>query len=75
MMNCDLCKKIWKSKDEYRDQFKPDWWDEEIGIVMKNNEPWLYIPVDDKYYSDTYMQINFCPKFGRRVNPNYEVVR
>lgn len=73
-MNCDLCKKIWNSVDEYQCQFKYDW-DEEIGIVMKDDKPWLYVPIGDNYFSDTYMQINFCPKCGRRVNLDYKVMR
>ena len=74
MMNCDLCQKIWDSIDEYQGQFGHDD-DEEVSIVMKDRKPWLYIPVDDPYYSDTYLQTNFCPKCGRRINPNYKVMR
>lgn len=73
--NCDLCKKIWDNVDEYQAQFKYDW-DEEIAIVMKNDEPWLYIPIEgDSYYSDTYLQLNFCPKCGRQINPKYKAMR
>lgn len=73
-MGCDLCKKIWDSMDEYQCRFEHAS-DEETSIVMKDRKPWLYIPVDDPYYSDAYIQINFCPKCGRRVNPNYKVMR
>ena len=74
MTSCDLCEKIWDNIDEYQGQFRY-LSDEKIGIVMKGRSPWLYIPVDPPYYSDAYIQINFCPKCGRRVNLNYEVMR
>ena len=68
-MSCKFCEKIWANKDEYRNQFKYDW-DEEIAIVLDEDldgKPALYIPIDDYYYSDTYLQINFCPICGRRL--------
>ena len=74
MVGCDLCEKIWDNIDEYQGQFRY-LSDEKIGIVMKDRNPWLYIPVDPPHYSDVYVQINFCPKCGRRVNLNYEVMR
>ena len=64
---CPLCDKIWSSKEEYKD-FVGDEWEECNAIVMENGKPYLYIPIEgDFYYSDTYMQINFCPKCGRKL--------
>ena len=74
MVGCDLCKKIWNNVNEYKNQFKNSWY-EEISIVMKDDSPWLYIPVDDSYYSGTYMPVNFCPKCGRKINLNYKIMR
>lgn len=74
MVGCDLCEKIWDNIDEYQDRFEYAY-DEEVSIVMKSREPWLYIPVDDPYYSDMYVQINYCPKCGRQVNLDYKAMR
>ena len=64
---CPLCDKIWNNKEEYKD-FVGDEWEESIAIVLENDKPYLYIPIEgDFYYSDTYMQINFCPKCGKRL--------
>lgn len=65
-MECKLCEKIWKSEDDYRNQFKYDW-DEGNAIVMEDRKPYLYVPCDDSYYSGTVMQINYCPKCGRKL--------
>ena len=63
---CDFCKKIWGSKRIYKRQFEYEE-DEAIAIVIENNKPHLYVPVLDWYYSDTYMQLNYCPKCGRKL--------
>jgi hypothetical protein len=64
---CEFCKKIWNSEKEYRNQFKRDW-EERVAIVLdEDDEPALYIPVQDDYYSTTYLQINYCPKCGRKL--------
>jgi hypothetical protein len=64
---CPLCDKIWSSKEAYR-KFIDDSWEEQIVIVMEDGKPYLYIPIQmDSYYSDTYLQINFCPKCGRAL--------
>lgn len=68
-MSCEFCKKIWNNKEEYKNQFEYPW-DECVAIVIDkdyDNKPSLYIPVDDYYYSDTYLQINYCPKCGRKL--------
>ena len=68
-MTCDFCKKIWSSKEEYTEQFTyPD--DENVAIVLDDercNKPSLYIPIEDCHYSDTYLQIDYCPKCGRKL--------
>ena len=61
---CPLCDVIWISKEAY--EYIMDW-PEKIAIVMEDEKPWLYIPCEDVYYSDTKLQINFCPKCGRRL--------
>ena len=30
---------------------------------------------DDDYYSGEVLEINFCPKCGRKINPNYKAKR
>lgn len=72
--NCSLCNKIWVSKEAYQDNFERHY-DEDCAIVMEDEELWLYVPCGDWYYSDTVMQINFCPKCGRKINPKYKVMR
>lgn len=75
MIGCKFCEKIWNSQEEYKNQFD-DRWDERNSIVMKNGEPYLYVPCEqDSFYSDVVMQINYCPKCGRKVNMNYKVMR
>lgn len=61
---CPLCDKIWSSKEVY--EYETDWC-ERIAIVIEDGKPWLYVPCEDVYYSDTKLQINFCPKCGRRL--------
>lgn len=63
---CPLCDKIWSSMEAYKQDIGSRW-DEPQAIIMQDDEPWLYIPIDDCYYSNTYMQINFCPKCGRKL--------
>ena len=66
-MSCELCKKIWNSKDEYEAQFKhPS--DAVVGVVKNSdNEIGLYVPCEDWYYSDVIMNINYCPICGRKL--------
>ena len=72
--NCSLCSTIWSSKEEYQKQF--EWHhDEGCAIVMEDEEPCLYVPCEDWFYSDTIMEINYCPKCGRKINPKYKVMR
>lgn len=61
---CPLCDEIWSSKEAY--EYTMDWPDK-IAIVMEDGKPWLYVPCEDSYYSDTKMQINYCPKCGRKL--------
>lgn len=61
---CPLCDTIWSSKETY--EYEMDW-PEKIAIVMEDEKPWLYVPCEDCYYSDTKLQINFCPKCGRKL--------
>lgn len=69
---CDLCKKIWDNVDEYLAEHglgkKP-------AIVMEDGEPWLYLLIDGWYYNGKYLQLNFCPKCGRQINPDYKAMR
>ena len=64
---CPLCDTIWSSKEAY--EYEMDW-PEKIAIVMEDEKPWLYVPCEDSYYSDTKLQINYCPKCGRRLVKN-----
>lgn len=63
---CDFCKNIWNSQEEYKNSFEYPW-DETNAIVMKNRSPYLYISIEDSYYSDTYIKIDYCPKCGRKL--------
>lgn len=73
MNNCDFCNKIYSSKEEYDEFCGHNWWNEIDAIIMdKNNQPGLYVPCDDSYYSRIVMDINFCPKCGRKINPEYK---
>lgn len=66
-IGCPLCNKIWSSKEAYQN-FVGDHWEEKIVIAMEDGKPYLYIPIEmDDYYSDTYLQINYCPKCGRKL--------
>ena len=68
-MACDFCKKIWSSKEEYEKHFMYSY-EEDVAIVLDDeygNKPSLYIPVEDCYYSDTYLTIDYCPKCGRKL--------
>lgn len=71
-MACDFCKKIWSSKEEYTKEFEYSF-DENIAIVLdeRSNKPSLYIPIEDCYYSDTYLQIDYCPKCGRKLMDDF----
>lgn len=68
-MNCEFCKKIWNSKEEYTKQFTYPY-DENVAIVLDEEhcgKPSLYIPIEDYYYSGVYLQMNYCPKCGRKL--------
>ena len=68
-MACDFCKKIWNSKEEYATQFTHPY-DENVAIVLDKwygDKPSLYVPIEDWFYSDTYLQIDYCPKCGRKL--------
>ena len=68
-MACDFCKKIWNSKEEYAKQFTYPY-DENVAIVLDKwygDKPSLYVPIEDSFYSDTYLQIDYCPKCGRKL--------
>ena len=63
---CDFCNKIWRCVDDYKKQFEYEW-DEENAIVIYRNEPWLYVPCEDYYYSGCVIQLKYCPKCGRNL--------
>lgn len=65
-MSCKLCEKIYPNKKLYQKLFDNPY-DESYAIVMENGAPYLYVPCDDWYYSDTVMQVNYCPKCGRKL--------
>ena len=53
MNECELCKKIWSSQEEYCKQFAHHHYDETYALVMEDGKPYLYVPCEDWYYSDT----------------------
>ena len=63
---CELCKKIWSSREEYCKQFAYHC-DETCALVIEYGYPHLYVPCEDWYYSDIVMQFNYCPKCGRKL--------
>ena len=63
---CPLCDEIWSSKEAYQN-FCEYSSRERIVIVMEDGKPWLYIPCADEFYSDTRLQINYCPKCRRKL--------
>ena len=71
---CKLCNKVYKNFDEYSKDYPHDW-DEVTAIVAPGNQPRLYVPCPDSYYSGYVTDINFCPQCGRQINPNYKVQR
>ena len=65
--SCEFCKKIWDNLNIYQAQFSHEW-EERNAIVMQGYEPYLYVPCeDDPFYSDIVMQIDYCPKCGRKL--------
>lgn len=65
-MSCKFCQKIWNSEEEYRGRFE-NHYDETSAIVLEDGKPYLYVPCEDDWYSGTTMQINHCPKCGRKL--------
>lgn len=63
---CPLCDEIWSSTEAYQNFCEHSYREKNV-IVMENGKPWLYIPCEDDYYSDTRMQINYCPKCSRKL--------
>ena len=73
-MNCDFCSKIWSSQSEYKKQFEHPY-DETNAIVMESGSPYLYVSIGDWYYSDTYIQLNYCPKCGRKLQETQQCTK
>ena len=63
-----------KRDEEYKKLFKSHW-DEEQVIVKKGDEYWVYIPMDDYFYSGNYLQINYCPECGRKLTEELEALK
>lgn len=66
-MDCIFCRKIWNNIKEYKEYYRENEYYEEDAIVMFNGKHWLYVTCEDSYYNDTNMQINYCPKCGRKL--------
>lgn len=65
-MSCELCKKIWNSKEEYQKQFQHRL--EEVSIVKNyDGKIGLYVPCNGWYYSGVVIDINHCPICGRKL--------
>lgn len=60
---CDLCDKVYKTKEEMKKEFECHW-DEPLCIIDNG----LYVPCDDWYYSGVVLHINYCPICGRYLN-------
>ena len=64
--NCELCNTIWKNKESYQ-EYIDDPYSENVAIVYKNHDHYLYIPIADPYFSDTYLKIEYCPWCGKSL--------
>ncbi len=65
---CNLCDKIY-TKEE-RIKWFADWHqdDNKYNIIFKDINYYLYISVNDRYYTpQTRMLINYCPVCGRKL--------
>lgn len=65
--NCELCNTIWKNKESYQ-EYIDDPYSENVAIVYKNHDHYLYVPIADPYFSDTYLKIEYCPWCGRELH-------
>ena len=63
---CEFCEKIWDSVSEYKKNFSYNY-EERDAIVMYSGRPGLYVSCDDYYYSRVVMDVNYCPKCGRKL--------
>lgn len=75
MNECSFCNKIYntqKLKETY-------WADRDVVNCITHNEEDntynIWHECEDDCYSDEILEINFCPKCGRKINPNYKAVR
>ena len=46
-----------------------------ITYNEENNTYSIWHECQDDYYSDDILEINFCPKCGRKINLNYKNLR
>ena len=60
---CPLCSNIWSSAESYKKFANDSDAYYKTVIVVWDDKPWLYTMCDDWYL----MQINLCPKCGRRL--------
>lgn len=72
MNTCEFCNKIYDTQElnetYYRDR-------EFMNYITYNRDDDTYNiwhECDDDYYSGEVLEINFCPKCGRKINPNYK---
>lgn len=66
---CAFCENI-KTKNEYAN--KPFW--ERNTCILKDGEIYgLWVESEDSYLSRIIMNVNYCPKCGRELNPNYRL--
>ena len=75
MNTCEFCNKIYDTQElnetYYRDR-------EFMNYITYNRDDDTYNiwhECDDDYYSGEVLEINFCPKCGRKINPNYKAKR
>ena len=71
MNECWLCNKIYDTKELY----EMDSWDREVCCITynKNDDTYnIWSECDDDYYSGEILEINFCPRCGRKINLNYK---
>lgn len=75
MNTCEFCNKIYDTQElnetYYRDR-------EFMNYITYNRDDDTYNiwhECDDDCYSGEVLEINFCPKCGRKINPNYKAKR
>lgn len=75
MNTCEFCNKIYDTQELNETYYR---YREFMNYITYNRDDDTYNiwhECDDDYYSGEVLEINFCPKCGRKINPNYKTKR